>query len=359
MKPVILVLTRETDRQPTWLATDAIISRILVTDSSVGFIRGEAKCELPGKPNVALAHRQAWKQIVGAQLPEATVVTISGDSLHWQDISLEMAKLLILYSDPIRFEPNELVRRVREFIGGEPAGVELANPASRAPPAELQNIFILSIRAERKAALHKRLGLWNQYVREIDCVHGSDLNFGQMVDEAKYDDAYFLNLRKPFHTNWRKRSMTRGELGCVGSHRAAWQAILDRGMEHGLILEDDVVLFDSESTVRVIERAWADIKRAGATWDVMFLGRNRGTLRYIAQVAPGVVIPFRPDGAFAYIVNRRAAKLLLQHSDPIRLPADTLIGALSEHVNSIKMLALHPPLVDIVDYTDSDTTAIV
>ena len=95
--------------------------------------------------------------------------------------------------------------------------------------------FVIHLaRAERRrshvAALQRLSPL---PVDVIDAVDGATLD--EATVQAVYRPHDLLEPRYPF-------AIGRGEIGCFLSHRKAWQAIIDSGVDAGLVFEDDVVL---------------------------------------------------------------------------------------------------------------------
>jgi len=123
------------------------------------------------------------------------------------------------------------------------------------------------------------------------------------------------------------RDLTGGELGCVLAHRNAYQHMLASGYEFALVLEDDAVLTDAlpmviDALLEICER-----------WDlVRFLGREKNyrASRLITPLRGGAVYLARPlgtpGGAYGYLLNRRAARRLLELTQRVWLPIDTLHG---------------------------------
>lgn len=115
-----------------------------------------------------------------------------------------------------------------------------------------------------------------------------------------------------------------GEIGCFLSHRAAWQAILDQGLDAGLVLEDDVEI-DSAVFADALATALPEIGKAGA---IQF------QVREIRQ--PGPVVVQNGDSAIhlpvvtplrcaCTLYSAAAARRLLDTSLPFDRPVDTFI----------------------------------
>lgn len=85
----------------------------------------------------------------------------------------------------------------------------------------------------RWGRISKHLGDFGLVFERLSAVNGSIIS-----------PADILGLCPP--STWLgKRPLTAGELGCFLSHRKALQIVLDRGLEHAVIMEDDV-LFDAD-----------------------------------------------------------------------------------------------------------------
>jgi len=123
------------------------------------------------------------------------------------------------------------------------------------------------------------------------------------------------------------RDLSNGELGCVLAHRNACRHVLESGYDAALVLEDDALLTDD------LPRVMADLMTIRDRWDlVRFLGREKNyrASRLIAPLPPGGAHLARPlgtpGGAYGYLLNPRAARRLLELTEPTWLPIDTLHG---------------------------------
>ena len=113
-----------------------------------------------------------------------------------------------------------------------------------------------------------------------------------------------------------------GEIGCFLSHRAAWQAIIDRGLDAALILEDDVELrrprFDP-----AFARACEAVRAHGLV-RLPLMERAGAVAR--ARSAPTVSRPIvLPLGTQAQVVSAGAARRLLDASEPFDRPIDVFL----------------------------------
>lgn len=124
----------------------------------------------------------------------------------------------------------------------------------------------------------------------------------------------------PYHG----KDLSPGAVGCVLSHRMAWQLMLDEGIERMLICEDDIQF-------RIGARWWLRQHMASmpGDWDIIHfyssagVGSGRGPDRDREHVAGSVHRGYWEGGTtLCYAVSRAAAAYLIERSHPISLPAD-------------------------------------
>ncbi|AKI02420.1 glycosyltransferase involved in LPS biosynthesis [Hoeflea sp. IMCC20628] len=141
---------------------------------------------------------------------------------------------------------------------------------------------------------------------------------GRALPVQEIDTVY---TRKSLHAPSYPFDMTVGEVGCFLSHRKAWQAILDAGLDVGLVIEDDVEM-DAAEFARALELARAHVASHGI---VQF------QVRQIAEPGPviasagdivltrPVIIPLR---ASCTLYSRAALELLLAQTTRFDRPID-------------------------------------
>lgn len=146
----------------------------------------------------------------------------------------------------------------------------------------------------------------------IDAVDGRGLS-SQEID-AVYSRQSLHAPRYPF-------TMAVGEIGCFLSHRRAWQAIVDKGLEAGLIIEDDVEI-DAPVFAQAFGLARQHVAELGY---IQFQTRPvRGRSAVVARKGGfSVVRPqVGPLRTSAQIVSAGHAKLLLELTARIDRPVD-------------------------------------
>ena len=150
------------------------------------------------------------------------------------------------------------------------------------------------------------------------------------------------------------RDLSNGELGCVLAHRNACSHFLESGFAAALVLEDDALLSDN------LPGVLADLLAVRDRWDlVRFLGREKNyrASRLIAPLPHGGAHLARPlgtpGGAYGYLLNSRAARRLLELTDPIWLPIDTLHG-MTWHTDLTTLSVVPSPILP-----DDDTPSCI
>jgi len=110
------------------------------------------------------------------------------------------------------------------------------------------------------------------------------------------------------------------EVGCYLSHVKAIQEFYDSGDEFGVILEDDVQVSDElEHVVNL------SIEHHGM-WDMLRLSGREGRMPIpqlqLTDKHQIVAFMFRNTGAYAYALNRHAARQYLDKLLPMKVPYD-------------------------------------
>ncbi len=195
-------------------------------------------------------------------------------------------------------------------------------------------IFIINMPKDlqRREAMQVRLDDIGVKATFIDGVNGREMS------DEEIANVYDSEKRKRYFG----RDMTKGEIGCLLSHRKIFAKIVDEEIENAVILEDDVI-FEPD-----FKQALEAVIASPMKWDVIrFLGskkiykrgcrkiKNLGNTRY--QWAR---LPTAPGGAHGYMVTLGAAKTMLKHMRKNWLPIDTLQGRCWE--TGLETLVLYP-----------------
>ncbi len=149
------------------------------------------------------------------------------------------------------------------------------------------------------------------------------------VEGKKLDAAYLKALNpQPAPRNAWFRPLTPGELGCFLSHLRCWQLIEERGIDCGLVLEDDFNAFDA-CTLHNLQTLAASATGTHP-WDVLKLTRLRQGAKLVGTLGDdglGKPLELRlggkgPEDGTAYLVSRRGAAKLTPKREHLLRPVD-------------------------------------
>ena len=146
-------------------------------------------------------------------------------------------------------------------------------------------------------------------------------------------------FRRALHRPRYPFALSKAEIGCFESHRQAWRQIVDRDLDYGLIVEDDIS-FKPEIFTRAFGLASQSVKDGGY---IRFPWRDRETAREVIAQDGGCRL-YRPRriglGMLAQLVSKTAARQLLMVSAPFDRPVDTLLQM--HWVTGINPLSVFP-----------------
>ena len=179
-----------------------------------------------GRPTpVGREDREQREEAVAARRPDDPAVhTLLGDVARQRRdwITAERAFEAALALDPNRAELADKLRAVR--LRRRVARTLAAKPATGEEYAVA--LVNLDRNAERLAEMERQLRGLPVPLHRVPAVEGSRLSYAAV--RRLVGDAADL-------------TGSRGTLGCFLSHAAAWEAMLERGLGHCLVIEDDVV----------------------------------------------------------------------------------------------------------------------
>lgn len=166
-------------------------------------------------------------------------------------------------------------------------------------------------------------------------VHVVDGVDGLVLDDVRAAAVYRRHLQSPRYPF----ELRRTEIACFLSHRKAWQEIVDRDLDAGLIVEDDVAV-DEHLLPRVLDLAMGI---AGPS-DYIRLPFRSYTDKGAVIVADGAVRIVQPKhlglGMQMQLVGRDAARALLAKTELFDRPVDTTLQL--DRIGGVRMLAASP-----------------
>lgn len=123
--------------------------------------------------------------------------------------------------------------------------------------------------------------------------------------------------------------MRAGEMGCYLSHRDIWKSFLASGDELCLVLEDDVEIGTDFATVvnALCEDTsdWEFVRLTGVFQRTAYPRRHLAGEHFLVEYIK------QPSGAQGYLLNRRAARRLVDHTAAMAHAIDQAIDREWEH----------------------------
>ncbi|MFC3613111.1 glycosyltransferase family 25 protein [Lutimaribacter marinistellae] len=175
--------------------------------------------------------------------------------------------------------------------------------------------FIIHMKGDAKRAPNARRLLEILPGAEIvDAVRGADV---VAAGEVKTRPGDLHAPRYPF-------ALSGGEVGCFLSHRACWQKIVDEGLSHALIVEDDLAPASPEwEAALALAEAYAGpehyirLPAKAREKPVQVMAEQAGAMLFLPRVVGLQTV--------AQVVGRAAAARLLAKSEVIDRPVDSFL----------------------------------
>jgi glycosyl transferase, family 25 len=163
---------------------------------------------------------------------------------------------------------------------------------------------------DRLTQMADRLGAQGLAWQRVPAVEGKKLDVAR---DPRVDPAGYRRLHG--------KGLNPAEVGCYLSHVTCWQQLLaNPDATHALIVEDDCEFSPAFRSV-VLESL-----HQSAAWDLLRLsGIHRGTpvrTHRLDQDHHLAVMLSRQTGSAAYLINRNAARVMLERLVPMQLPLD-------------------------------------
>jgi len=163
-----------------------------------------------------------------------------------------------------------------------------------------------------------------------------DLLLSQLPDTEIVDSVYpdhqhipFLNKIKTFSKQRTGHALLNGEIGCLLSHRKAWQKIVAEKNEHEfyLILESDSIINDLPCLLNIVNNKISIYKSKAF---IFFFGAWLGHMKLYRSSSQAIDENYTIGEPFiktvycsyGYGINRQAAEYLLQQTKIVAYPVD-------------------------------------
>ena len=194
-------------------------------------------------------------------------------------------------------------------------------------------IYVITLKksTERRQTMTKRLERLGLEFSFTNAVVGRDIHYTEKNRLCSQKRQRFL--RSP---------LSNGALGCLMSHRAIWQKMLEDGIDSALILEDDAII--TPEILDVLPR----LEKLKGHFDVISLHDMKGLpLIDIAQISDShrlTTTRYNNIGAVSYVISQKAAKHLLDLSLPALFEVDVLMNRWWDH--GLQTLLVTPQVVN-------------
>lgn len=166
---------------------------------------------------------------------------------------------------------------------------------------------------------------------------------GQALTDADVARVYERRLHRPHYPF----ALRRPEIGAFLSHRRCWQAIVDGGLDAGLVFEDDVESAQPGLLDEALDFALAGLR----PMDYVRLPFREGREKWRQVGQSGRLMLVEPElpglGALGQIVSQAAAAALLAATARFDRPVDTFLQMRWAH--DARMLSVYPACLRTID----------
>ncbi|KAK9970815.1 hypothetical protein ABG768_026724 [Culter alburnus] len=201
-------------------------------------------------------------------------------------------------------------------------------------------IFLINLkrRLDRRERMLNTMAVLGIEATLVDAVDGKSLNTSQL-------QALGIEMMPGYKDPYSGRVLTRGEIGCFLSHHFTWKQVVERGLQHVLVLEDDV-RFEPRFKKR-LQTIMEDVEKAQLNWDLIYVGRKRMQVAKPEVSVEGVNNLVEADYSYwtlGYALSQQGAKKLLA-AQPLgkMLPVDEFLPVMfNKHPNAAYMSHFDP-----------------
>jgi GR25 family glycosyltransferase involved in LPS biosynthesis len=187
-------------------------------------------------------------------------------------------------------------------------------------------------RGEHARGLAGRLALKAQILDAVDALDMGEEDIAAVYTRSLHRPLYPFELRK-------------SEIACFLSHRKAWQAIVDRGLDAGLVIEDDVEVDDGFAAQ--LQMA-IDMVRPQDYIRFPRWPRGEAGPEVVRKGEGSIIRPELPGlGMQMQLVGREAAIALLAATERFDRPVDTTIQMTWLH--GARVLSARPITIREID----------
>ncbi|WP_391529492.1 glycosyltransferase family 25 protein [Photorhabdus akhurstii] len=199
-------------------------------------------------------------------------------------------------------------------------------------------VFIINLKSniERKEAMRQQSNKIGLQVEFIEAVYGASMS-NEELTKVVYD--------------YPDCKLTKGEIGCSLSHLFIYEKMLRENIAHTLILEDDAILPNKIYNVISEIESMDDIKKP----NVYLLNKVETYInnRKIKSNVLDIYQAYEASGTHGYLINKTAAKELLEKLQPIKYEAD--MWGIFRFRNFINLYCTIPHVINTSDERKFDS----
>lgn len=140
---------------------------------------------------------------------------------------------------------------------------------------------------------------------------------------------------------------SKGEYGCMMSHKNLWKKILNDKEEAAIIFEDDCIIspkYTIEETRDIVREQYQN--GIDGKYDIFYLGKCLDMCNYHVKQSVNVVQTYHPMCTHSYILTKHGARVLLNRfkDDNMKEPTIALDNFMARCINRgyLKAFASHP-----------------
>jgi glycosyl transferase family 25 len=194
------------------------------------------------------------------------------------------------------------------------AGADLFVQEASPPHTKLLGVFVINLKdsQQRYAYVFPSLEALGYDVHRVEAVDGRALGEEELKRMVDFEaNRSYLG----------GKLLGRGAVGCALSHRKAWSQFLASDYQYALICEDDIG-FSSD----IFQTVLKEVLEVGSLWDVCAFALGRKGAPLTLKILPSghrMCLYLRTVfSASCYVINRYAARQLIEKSLPIKVPVD-------------------------------------
>ncbi len=180
-----------------------------------------------------------------------------------------------------------------------------------------------------------------QYVKPKVYSLGYDVQRIRAVNGTALSKTYIDQVLDSSYEIFQHRKPNFGTIGCYLSHLNTWKEFLQSESEFALIFEDDVD-FNPDSLKKILEV----LRKEKSLWDIVSFEISHSGLPLTLKKTYNQKISiylFEITHTGCYLINRKAARALIEKALPIKMPVDRYFTRSWEF--NLKFIGIEPRLV--------------